>query len=258
MYQLIFYLSITEELQAVSEGSSDNEPAIKKARLNAPKLSSLLLASAWNNTQFDVAASESATIDPIVNVKDEPDYNISSSTSTKVKNINLDYSNRSSVEVDRTQNKNLTTFHLGSGMTITSQCTTPPNLDKMQTQPNIRPMPALKKMGARIKYEESVPKKLKTSKKIHSSSSISSSIEPELFPMSFSNENNSPVCREVYKKLLNNRVEQEELEHRLRMKALEKQLHAYSQQTSYWSLKLKLLKSGKDNSNSIVNGDQVH
>lgn len=48
-------------------------------------------------------------------------------------------------------------------------------------------------------------------------------------------------------RLATQRLEQERKEHELRMKLLEKELQAHTHQSQYWSLKLKLLRAGRDN-----------
>lgn len=254
-------------------GAADHEqPSLKKARLDAPKLSSLLLASTWNNVscvqennppvQYTAVhdCGLQTSLKPVLAIKEEPDYNISSSTSTKVKNINLDFNGVRSVlgtdSVHSNSNgsvhKGLTTFRLGSGMTITSQSANP-SFEEIVKHTNIRPMPTLKKMGAKIKLGDN-SKKSKSKKMHHISSSISSSIEPEFAVDPLNNYDGSIANQDLYRKLLMNRLQQEEVEHCLKVKALEKQVLAYAQQSNYWTLKIKHLKSGND-SVPLMNGE---
>lgn len=256
------------------------EPALKKARQDAPKLSSLLMAHSRisvvnQKTTEDVFCSKItdsvlAAARPAVEVKEDIDC-ISSSTScaTKVKNISLNcltvpskdhqhpnFSKIAKQSVSLTSvfsPKNLTTFHLGSGMTITSQSPNPPKIEQLGRQASMRPMPTLKKMGG--KHHESHCKKVKSKKK-HSHSCISSTNELEEFPNSFGDVSDSFECKKLYTKLISQRLVLERREHEAKLLLVKRELSVYDQQSLYWSLKLQMLKAGRDSQDHpLTNGD---
>ncbi|XP_018010620.1 uncharacterized protein LOC108668009 [Hyalella azteca] len=246
-------------LTSSGEESDPSQPVSKKARSDAPKLSSLLLG---NNISAKVNGVKENTAELSYRGDNEPciavesDYDISSSTSAaKSRDVNLNGFNTHAilaadilpkiippgVSVTRIpSSKGLpTTFNLGSGMTITSQTS--------NASPVLKAMPSLKKIN----------NKIGTSRKFRSKNlNLPPRLDQEEISFSSYDANDDIQCKELHARLLSKRIEYEQAEHIMRMKMLEKQMNVYSQQANYWSLKLRLLKANKDTQDHMyVNGE---
>lgn len=245
------------------EESDPAQPMLKKAQSEAPKLSSLLLANRNNKTPSKQSTEIMGNFSPPIldNTRGETDFNISSSTNvTRVNNTGYINQNSeivksedlpaiipSGVSVTKIHNsKSLTTtFNLGSGMTITSQTSNYHSLAN-----GVQPVSTtLKKANQKL---DSTPKK----RKRKNTNNISPAVHQDDVPFSSSAIPDDVACRELYMKLMANRLEHEDAEHKARMELIEKQINLCSQQSSYWSLKMKFLKNNKDLTDMpMVNGD---
>ena len=236
---------------------------MKKARQEAPKLSSLLLAAnVWkciNNNGTLKTEPSSRNLSPEVSVKKEDLAKVPSD------DLTVSYSNGSTVKsesiislakklppcvtvTEAIPDKGRTTFHLGSGMTITSQPVPDSrnNIDvTAENYASIRPMPSLKKMSSLKAKQEEASRKSKLKKRVNLGDEFSLDAVEDC-------EN-----KELQNRLLQSRIEQERVEHKLKIKLLEKQLQAYTNQSNFWALKLKLLRNNQiENETPYCNGER--
>lgn len=280
-------------------GYDDREPALKRARQESPKLSSLLLAAANKRSPSrkvsgskngGVAHKNSSGSFPynipactkVLHLKKKNQPGITTTATTLTVNAAsgseipiLPKGLASCLSITNIPNPISATNIAGGNVGSHGRDSVSPNDSSIQA--SIKPMPSLKKM---------VPSKLQTpginkntnmrgmrksntlSSKIRGHNSASShNLSSGHNSNSLSNSNvlhctdslisathtdndsdrNDIPDRLLNTKLVTQRLELERREHELKIKLLEKELQAQTYQSQYWYLKLKLLRSGREN-----------
>ena len=230
----------------------DSEPALKKARQESPKLSSLLMAgSKKNSKKINPAKTLGYSIPSCTKVMHVKKKNLSvngnSNTATITPVSLLSQGITSCVSVTNVSNPNQTSINLGSGVTLTSQH----NLDNnslLKNHTSIKPLPSLMKMAEGLKTSKTQQKQWLNFSNTNlgdKNDDFSNSVSTEQMNGFHPEEKNDEVDN-LQSQLLKQRIDFEQQEHKIKMKLLEKQLAVQNSQALYWSLKLKLLRSNRD------------
>ncbi|XP_071540620.1 uncharacterized protein [Panulirus ornatus] len=281
-------------------GDDDREPALKRARQESPKLSSLLLAAANKRSPSrKVVGSKNGGV-AHKNSSGSFPYNIpactkvlhvkkkthpgSANTNATTLTVNaasgseipiLPKGLASCLSITNIPNPICATSLVGGNVGSHARDSVSPNDSPVQA--SIKPMPSLKKMvpskiqttgiskntnmrgsrksnvlSSRVRGHNSAPSHTLISG--HNSNSLNNSsivhcTDSLISPTNTDNDSdrNEIPDRLLNTKLVTQRLELERREHELKMKLLEKELQAQTYQSQYWYLKLKLLRSGREN-----------
>lgn len=282
-------------------GEEEREPALKKARQESPKLSSLLLAAAHKRPPAKKTSKGSSNSTP---------YKNSSNSSNSSNNNNSSSSNNHSINNSSNINNNSNSFqysipsctkvmhvkkkgHSGTattgfvgapsqeipilpkGLASCLSITNIPNPAGAQGTPSresvspstspvqvaLKPMPSLKKMVP-SKHQHGTTKgsSMRSGRKSNGLSSKSSRghrtpvypVQQE--PLSLVPTEGMGEEQQLSIRLVTQRHRLEQREHEMRMRVLEKELQAHTFQCQYWSLRLKLLRAGRESGSSGSGG----
>lgn len=306
---LIDLLILTDEEEPGEDNETvnedDREPALKRARQESPKLSSLLLAGSHKRTSSKKISKNGTGMGHKSSSSGSFPYNLPTctkvlqvkkkshsghNTSTAVNNNSfmteipiLPKGLASCLSITNIPNPVNIVNHVGGGFGSHSKDTALSGSSPGQV--SMKPMPSLKKMvpskhqGSGSSKSSNVHRTHKSSSghstkvRGHSSNSSSHNVnsvnsvsalhcaEDMLSPSHTDTDNDrSEVSeRQLSAKLATQRIEFERREHELKVRLLEKELENQRYQSQYWSLKLKLLRSGRDNATfnfaGATNGD---
>lgn len=258
-----------DDLGKDDEDDDDDQPVLKKARQESPKLSSILLGDAKKSSYSKSSDSSSSrthyTIPNCTKVthikkKTKKAMNPVSilpkglNSCVSIMNIpNPNTTSSASSALDLAVNSDLHStgaISLGGGITISPQKSSPVD-NASSSCSQMKPLPYLRKMlpGKGSKKGGSRPLLSRILPYYDTNSSPSSLSADRL-------GEGDPDRGLLEEKLLLQRLEFGSQEHALKMKVLEKQLQAYTNEAQFWALKTKLLKSGRDDAlEKLVNGD---
>ncbi|XP_027230022.1 uncharacterized protein [Penaeus vannamei] len=271
----------------------EREPALKKARQESPKLSSLLLAAANKRSPSKKSGGHKSSsggsfpynipaCTKVMHIKKKNHSSVSALNASSNSEIPiLPKGLASCLSITNIPNPISSNSHSGLSFGTHGKELGSPGSSPIQH--SMKPMPSLKKMvpgkhqsSGSGKSSMKKSNSLSSKNRGHSSNSsqnVNSGHNLNLNHSSVVQGNSglgSPTnsvenyASELTDRLLNTklatqRLELERREHEIRMKLLEKELQAQTYQSQYWFLKLKMLKSGRENASfnmaGATNGD---
>lgn len=283
-------------------GDDDREPALKRARQESPKLSSLLMAAAnkrspsrkVNGSKNGGAINKNNSgsfpyhipaCTKVMHVK-KKNHPLTTTASMNVASASeipiLPKGLASCLSITNIPNPGNATNHIGGNFGSHARDSVSPGSSPIQA--SMKPMPSLKKMVPSKLQSQGINKNLNM-RGSRKSSALSSKLRSQNYVSSHNcvnsghntnilNSSDALHCienlassltdndsdrNEIGERLLNTklatqRLELERREHEVKMKLLEKELQAQTYQSQYWYLKLKLLRSGRENATLNLGG----